>query len=159
MAFVCIDQIICLQQDLIIHPVNASVRVMMGHKENDPFKLLFREIRTAEEFPHKRLTFRFLKSTGCIAIFLSAERTGDIMDNGCRLQDILCLFIQAFHPADGPGKGMHLHKMVDIVMIACCKVNHLFHDLLNLHMLLLLLYPDSMMSGQAESCPASHRRD
>ena len=69
--------------------------------------------------------FEFLMFAISIAVFLPAERAGNIMRNGGDFQYVLCLGIDMFEFADSLGECPDANKMVYVVDIAIRIANHL----------------------------------
>ena len=52
------------------------------------------------------------------AVFLAAQRARNVMDDGGQLQRLACVFRQSLARADGLRVGMHLQKVVDVMLVS-----------------------------------------
>ena len=64
-----------------------------------------------------------------IAVFLTAERAGDVVQNRGDLHGLLLRRREILRDANRAGKGIDLHKVCYIVQIALRVSNHLLHDI------------------------------
>ena len=64
-----------------------------------------------------------------IAVFLTAERAGDVVQNRGDLHGLLLRRREILRDADRAGKGIDLHKVCYIVQVALRVGNHLLHDI------------------------------
>ena len=71
-ALSCVHQVICLQQDLIINPVNSRIGMVMSHQPGDPLYILFRHWKILEKFTDQWRTLQLLLLSIGIAVFLPA---------------------------------------------------------------------------------------
>jgi hypothetical protein len=108
-AFVGVHQIIRFNQDLIIIAFNVPKRMMVSDQKNDA--VVSASVRPYPKgTPCQDHSFAFLMLTVGIAVFPSAQRTGDIMKNGCDFQDFLRLRIQPFAFSDCLRIAMYFRK-------------------------------------------------
>ena len=64
-----------------------------------------------------------------VAVFFAAERTGNVVSDGCDLQNELGFPVQMFQFPQGPGIGPDPNEVVDVVQISLRERDHLFHEL------------------------------
>jgi hypothetical protein len=132
-AFVGVHQIIRFNQDLIIIAFNVPKRMMVSDQKNDAVVFRFRQAFIRKELPCQDHSFAFLMLTVGIAVFPSAQRTGDIMKNGCDFQDFLRLRIQPFAFSDCLRIAMYFQEMTDVVQVSVRILNHFLHDFRTVH--------------------------
>ena len=84
-----IGQVVRLNQDLIIVPFDPGKRVMMTNQISDPLFLGFGHAGIGQKCPDDGRTFFFLQFSVSTAVFFTAEGTGNVVDDGGRLQQIL----------------------------------------------------------------------
>ena len=138
MPLVGVDQIVRLQQDLVVRAVHPLGRVVVAHQIDHPVPRRLGEAGVPEEFLRQNYTLPLLVLAVGIAVFLPAEGTGDVMDQGRGLQNGLGLRRKALPDADGPGVGVDLQKVVDIVEVPFGTLDHLFCQLCDQHAFRLL---------------------
>ena len=127
-GLVRIYQIIRLQKDLIIQAVHALVGVMMAHQIRDPGNLHSRQPCICKKAFRQRRAFCFLIFPVGVAVFVPAQRAGNIMDDGRNLRDLLQLLRQSFAFADDTGIAVHLHQVMDVLAVARRVVDHFHKD-------------------------------
>ena len=88
-----------------------------------------REVDVLKERLRQRAALLLLMIAVRIAVFLTAERTGDVVQNRGDLHGLLLRRREILRDADRAGKGIDLHKVCYIVQIALRVGNHLLHDI------------------------------
>ena len=104
---------------------------MMAYQIGDPLQLRFGHAGIGQKGPDDGWAFFFLQFSVGTAVFFTAQGTGNVMDDGGRLQQILSVRVQPFQLADGLGIGPYGDEMGDVVKITVRKDDHLFHELRN----------------------------
>ncbi len=89
----------------------------MSDEEGHPPDLFLRHPRVSQEFSDHWRAFRLLKAAGGAAVFLTAQRTRDIVCYGRRLKKELGLRIQSFQFPDGFRIGLHPQEMIDVMTV------------------------------------------
>ena len=84
-----VDKVIRLDQNLVIHAVDPRQGVMMAYQIGDPLHLRFGHAGIGQKGPDDGWSFFFLQFSVGTAVFFSAEGTGNVVDDGGRLQQIL----------------------------------------------------------------------
>lgn len=64
LIFIGIDQKIGFQEDLVIHPVDTAVGMVMGDEEGDPIDEIFGGSQLFEDGPCRCRPFDFLEMAG-----------------------------------------------------------------------------------------------
>ena len=124
LAFIGVDKIVRLNQNLIVQAVDALEGVMMAHQPGDPVHGVLREASICQEAPDQGGAFLLLILSISVSVFLPAEGTGDIVDDGGNLQNCLRRAVQSLALAYGFGEGVDLHKMVDVMPVSIGVLYH-----------------------------------
>ena len=115
------------QQDLVIQAVHMGIGMMMRHQPGNSLRHISFNRHVCKETLYQRRAFQLLVFSIGIAIFLPAQRAGNIMHHRRQLQRQLRLTIQPLLLSNGFSKRPYLEKMVDIVQVALIKGDHLFN--------------------------------
>ena len=82
--------------------------------------------------------FQLLQMTSSFAVFQTAERAGDVVDDSRHFQCGLSFFIQLLQQADGTGVGVDFHKMIDVMKSALVEGDHFLGSFGDVHGITLL---------------------
>ena len=104
MAFIRIHDIVCLDQDLVIHSPDILQRMVMPDKVHNPGVILRRKTAVLQERFGKRHPFFFLIFPVRVSILFPAQRAGNVMKKRCSLQDFLRSAIQPLQLSDRSGE-------------------------------------------------------
>lgn len=120
-----VHDVIGLDEDLVIDAVNVSQGMVMADQIRNAVNLCRGQTSIMQKFPHQGPAFKLLMFAVCIAVFLSAERAGNVMRDSGNFQYVLRLSINMFEFADGLGECPDTNKMVDVVDVTVRIANHL----------------------------------
>ena len=137
-AFGRIDDIICLNQNLIVNAVDLRRAMVVPYQIGHTVDLFCCHAGIRQELPHQRGTLLLLIFTIGVAVLFAAERAGDIVGDGRHLQNKLRVCVQPLQLTNGFGIGPHAAQVRDVMDIPFGKGDHLFHDLCNGHHLFSL---------------------
>ena len=97
----------------------------MADQIRDAVNLCQGQTSIMQKFPHQGPAFEFLMFAVSAAVFLSAERAGNVMRDSGNFQYVQRLSINMFEFADGLGECPDANKMVDVVDVTVRIANHL----------------------------------
>ena len=107
-AFLGVDQIIRFDQNLVVDAVNRAKRVVVRHQPDDALDRIGWDIGPFKKCPGQRRALLLLVFAVGAAVFFAAQRAGDIMNDGCRLEEILSIRIELILQTDQPCKLVNL---------------------------------------------------
>ena len=125
MAFIRIDQIVRLNDDLIVDAINLIDRMMMTYEKRDPIGKILRKIRIFKKFCNQSSTFFFLIFSVRISVFYPAERAGNIVNQSCHFNQFLSVRIELFPFCNHFCISVNFHEMIDVMKISVRIVDHL----------------------------------
>ncbi|MPN13645.1 hypothetical protein SDC9_160968 [bioreactor metagenome] len=125
-AFARVDEVISFHQYLVIHAVDLIQGVMVPDQVDNTVGQGLRIASVPQKLRCQDSALRLLVFFCRAAVFLTAHRTGDIVEDRGHLQDFLRLAVKPFAFPDGPGVGPDLQKVFDIVQAAFAVIDHLF---------------------------------
>ena len=114
-AFICVDQIVGFDEDLIVQSVDHIECVMMRDEKGDAVNNVCVERKFFKQSAYERSAFLFLQRCGCAAVFLAAQRAGNVVRERSDFKDQLRFGIETFQFADGLGIRPHLEQMSGIM--------------------------------------------
>ena len=102
-AFGRIDDIICLNQDLLVNAVDLRRAMVVPYQIGHTVDLYRCHAGIRQELPHQRGTLLLLIFTIGVAVLFAAERAGDIVGDGRHLQNKLRVCVQPLQLTNGFG--------------------------------------------------------
>lgn len=132
-AFGGVCDVVGFDEDLVVHTVNVPQRVVMPHKVGHARDLRLRHASVGEKAAHQHSALLFLIFPVGAAVFLAAERAGNVVRDGGDLQKVLRLRVQPLQFADRPGVGPDAQEVVNVVDIAIGCVDHFAQNLCDGH--------------------------
>ena len=120
-----VHDVIGLNEDLVVDAVNICQGMVMADQIRYAVNLCQGQTSIMQKFPHQGPAFEFLMLAVSAAVFLSAERAGNVMRDSGNFQYVLRLGINMFELADGLGECPYANKMVDVVDVTVRIANHL----------------------------------
>ena len=129
----CVCDVVRLNEDLVVHAADILQRVVMPHEVGHARDLRLRHAGAGEKRAHQHGAFLLLIFSVGVAVFLAAERAGNVVRDGGDLQKILRLRVQPLQFADRAGVGPDAQEMVNIVDIAIGCGDHFAENLCDGH--------------------------
>ena len=105
----------------------------MPHKIGHTRDLCLRHAGAGEKGAHQHGALLLLILAVGVAVFLAAERAGNIVRDGGDFQKVLCLRVQPLQFADRSGVGPDAQEMVNVVDIAVGCGDHFVQNLCDGH--------------------------
>lgn len=132
-VFGCVCDVVGFDEDLVVRAVNVPQRVVMAHKVGHARDLRLRHAGAGQKAAHQHSAFLLLIFSVGVAVFLAAERAGNVVRDGGDLQKILRLRVQPLQFADRAGVGPDVQEVVNVVDIAIGCGNHFAENLSDGH--------------------------
>ena len=108
----------------MVRAVHVRIGMVVRSQPADAVHVRAADGQIGKECLHQRWALQLLMLAVGIAVFLSAQRAGDIVHHGGQLQHLLRVPVQPFQLADGLRHGPDLEEMGNIVPVSVVKSDH-----------------------------------
>ena len=119
-----VDEIVCLQQDLVVDAADVRIGMVVRGQPRNAVHVRTRSGQLCEKRLYQRRAFQLLMLAVGVAVFLPAQRAGDVVDHRGKLQLLLRVSVQPLQLSDGLCHGPDLEKMVDVMAVALVEFDH-----------------------------------
>ena len=100
-AFLGVDQMIRFDQSLVVDAVNRARRVVVRHQPDNALGRIGWDIGPFKKCPGQRRALLLLVFAVGVAVFFAAQRAGDVMNDGGKLERVALRLRKTFACADG----------------------------------------------------------